>query len=148
MGQWVVTVAGIAIISVLCDVILPEGQTRKYIKTVIGIVVTLVMIRPLINLFNGSSFSSDTNSDTSVSIQQSYLDMVEDKQVDLQSVKVKNILNARGISVQSVVVTKESRSLQIQATGKENDVECNEIIDVAQTYFDGYEIIIKWSEYE
>lgn len=148
MGQWVVTVAGIAIISVLCDVILPEGQTRKYIKTVIGIVVTLVMIKPVINLFNGASFSNETNRDATVSVQQSYLDMVENKEVDMQSVKVKNVLNARGISVQSVAALKESRTLQIQAFGKENDAARNKIIDVAQTYFEGYKIIIKWSEYE
>lgn len=49
MGQWVVTVAGIAILSVLCDIVLPDGDTRKYVKTVVGIVVTLVMLQPIVN---------------------------------------------------------------------------------------------------
>ena len=51
MQQWVLSVAGIALLTVLCDVILPVGQTKKNIKTVIGIVETLVVVQPLLNFF-------------------------------------------------------------------------------------------------
>ena len=55
MAQWVLSVAGIAILSVLADVILPIGQTKKYIKTVIGVVVSLVLVQPIISLAGGES---------------------------------------------------------------------------------------------
>ena len=45
-------------LTVLCDVILPVGQTKKYVKTVIGIVVTLVVVQPLLN-FVGQDIPSE-----------------------------------------------------------------------------------------
>lgn len=41
----ITTIVGIALLSVLCDVILPDGSTKKYIRTVTGVVVTLVVVK-------------------------------------------------------------------------------------------------------
>ena len=50
MKQWVMGVAGIALLAVLCDVVLPDGKTKKFVKTAIGIVVTYVVVSPLLKL--------------------------------------------------------------------------------------------------
>lgn len=80
MAQWVLSVAGIAILSVLADVILPVGQTRKYIKTVIGIVVTLVLVQPVFSLVGGGG--AFTSTETDVQPQQQYISYVAETQSD------------------------------------------------------------------
>lgn len=74
MAQWVLSVAGIAILSVLADVILPVGQTRKYIKTVIGIVVTLVLVQPLFSFAGGGGFFAEQ---ADIQPQTQYISYVE-----------------------------------------------------------------------
>lgn len=84
MAQWVLSVAGIAILSVLADIILPNGSCRKYIKTVIGVVVTLVVAQPIFSLFGGNGFIADYREKQSqLAPQESYLTFVENcKDVD------------------------------------------------------------------
>lgn len=76
MKQWVLSVAGIAILTVLADVILPGGQTRKYIKTVIGIVVTLVLVQPLLSFTAGGKYSFSLT-EQEIEPQQQYISYVE-----------------------------------------------------------------------
>jgi len=78
LAQWVLSVAGIAILSVLADIILPNGQNRKYIKTVIGFVVTLVVAQPVFALLNGGGLSAFYHEkESQLAPQQSYLDYLE-----------------------------------------------------------------------
>lgn len=148
MGQWVVTVAGIAILSVLCDVILPEGKTRKYIKTVVGVVVTLVMLQPIVTLANNALSGASLPKDDyqTPQVQQSYLDMVEDKQMQLQLTTVKEVLNARGIVTKDVACDNFTKSITLKVDAQQSNDNQTTIESVFKTYFDGYKIIIKWKE--
>lgn len=145
MGQWVVTVAGIAILSVLCDVILPEGQTRKYIKTIVGIVVTIVMLQPILNLIDGSrDFGLQPSSGYSVSVQQSYLDMVEDKERLAEEKNVKSVLNANGFNVTDVDISKSRKTVIVQVDSKQNNEIEQKINSILKNNFSGYIITVKW----
>lgn len=78
MAQWVLSVAGIAILSVMADVILPNGQNRKYIKTVIGVVVTLVVAQPVVSFFGGEGLTAFyREKESRLAPQQGYLTFVE-----------------------------------------------------------------------
>lgn len=49
---WTISVVGIVMITLLVDIILPEGETNKYIKGVMSIITVLVLIQPLPLLFS------------------------------------------------------------------------------------------------
>lgn len=85
MRQWVFSVAGIAVLSVLADVILPNGQTRKYVKTVIGVVVTMVLAQPVLNL---SEMRWSGLEQSEILPQQQYLKYVSAKNSDEYSLQV------------------------------------------------------------
>ena len=40
------------IISVIIELLVPEGNNKKYVKVVIGIYIIFVIINPLLNLMN------------------------------------------------------------------------------------------------
>lgn len=146
MGQWVVTVAGIAILAVLCDIILPDGQTRKYIKTVIGVVVTLVMIQPLAN-FIGSSLAIGGNQSSeysNVEVQQSYIDMVDDKQFQSKLTTVQDVLQAHGVNVKVDSVNKRDKTFTIKSESTFSSESKTVIDNVFNTYFPDFKITIKW----
>ena len=143
MGQWVVTVAGIAILSVLCDVILPEGQTRKYIKTVFGVVVTLVIVQPLIGLFKGESwFSFDGGAMND--IQQQYIESVDNRQNKNSADSLKLLLEYKGVSVSIITVSEQEKHVTVQLNEEYSKQQEDIVRVVTSSYFPDYEIITVW----
>lgn len=105
MVAWAISVVGVVIITVLCDIILPEGETNKYIKTVIGIISVLVLASPLPQLFDGQFVSSNNsqNNQTAGNIQYEYLEFAcEQRQEALQN-KVSMYLDAKGYKNSQVI---------------------------------------------
>ena len=146
MGGWVITVAGIAILAVLCDVIMPDGQTRKYIKTVVGIIVTLVMLQPIVNFVGGGAaldlgYSQERYD---VELQQSYLEMTGQKRLERERTELPAALDARGIDVTEIDVDGKNKTVVLQ-TGSTYSESNKRIIDgLLKIYFDNYDITIKW----
>ena len=78
MSTWIISVCGIALMTVLCDVIIPDGGTKKYVRTVIGIVISFAIMLPITKItFDVSADNFDDSN--SIAIQQQFLDGVEDQ---------------------------------------------------------------------
>ena len=52
-SSWVLSIVGIVILTLIVDIILPEGQTNKYIKSVFAVITVFVIALPIPSLFNG-----------------------------------------------------------------------------------------------
>ena len=143
MGQWVVTVAGIAIISVLCDVILPEGQTRKYVKTVFGIVVSLVIVQPLIGLIDQDGLFSFNNGSLG-DVQEQYLESVESRQNNYATHSLKLLLEYKELSVSKITVSDLERRVTVQLDNAYSKAHEDIVRNAVSTYFPDYEIITIW----
>lgn len=50
MSTQILAICGVSLLGVLCDLIMPDGSTKKYVRTVTGIVVTLVVVRCVFGL--------------------------------------------------------------------------------------------------
>jgi stage III sporulation protein AF len=81
MTQFVITIIGISAISILIDILLPEGQTNKYIKGIFSVITLLVIVSSLINLFDKNinindllQVDSELNAD-----QETLKEIMEDK---------------------------------------------------------------------
>ena len=60
VSGWILSIAGIVIISVLVELVMPEGQMNKYIKGVFSFIIVLVIILPLPKILNKNiNFTSE-----------------------------------------------------------------------------------------
>ena len=144
MGKWVVTVAGIAIFSVLCDVILPEGQTRKYVKTVFGVVVTLVVVQPVIQLFNGGFSEVYTSGDSTAAVQQQFIDSAAARQQDNAIKNITAILENKGLAVENITLSPSDSSVVVQLDAPHTQQAEETVKTVVSVYFSNYSIITLW----
>ena len=49
---WIISVVGVILLSVLTDVLLPEGQMNKYVKGIFSILLVFVIIAPIADFLN------------------------------------------------------------------------------------------------
>ena len=56
LSGWVLSIAGVISLSVIVELILPEGQLNKYIRGIFSFIIILVIIAPLPSL-GGKNFS-------------------------------------------------------------------------------------------
>ena len=144
MAKWVVTVAGIAILSVLCDVILPEGQTRKYVKTVFGVVVTLIIVQPVIQLFNGGISGIYTAADGNIETQQQYIQNVQDRKTDNALKSIRTLLDENDLTVESITVSDAEQTVNVQLNIAYSANAEKKVKTVVSAYFPNYNIITVW----
>ena len=47
MGAWIVAITGVICLGILLDIVLPSGQTTKYIRGAFSLIVVLVIVSPI-----------------------------------------------------------------------------------------------------
>lgn len=137
------TVTSIAIIALLCDVILPDGQTRKYIKTVLGIVVTFVIVQPLLGVFAGK-YDVETTSSGDFSVQEHYLTYAEQRQDEQKLADLKITLESKGLHCADLEVSASNKVATVNLSDKFDVYKEQTANEIAERFFPSYKIIIHW----
>ena len=52
MGVWIMSIVGVICLGILLEIVLPEGQTSKYVKGAFSLLIVFVIAAPLPNLLN------------------------------------------------------------------------------------------------
>lgn len=50
MEKWIMSIVGVVILTALFELFMVEGETKKYIKGILSVIVIIVIISPLPNL--------------------------------------------------------------------------------------------------
>ena len=141
MSTWAKSIILAVIVSTIIQMILPEGNNKKYIKTVIGLYILFTIISPIISKISGG------NSMIDVSKYENYFNVetttasanVIDKNLDntyISSIKsdIKNRMKQKGYKVNSLDANIELKneesygtinSLKISLEREENNNNSN-----------------------
>ena len=126
MTAWILSIAGVTIISVLVDLILPNGQTAKYIKNIFAFVMILVIISPLPSLINGKFSVDDIFDNEEILIQEEFIYQVNRDKLTALEESIVETLNENGISNVAINVNADIFQLDMQI--KEVYVDLSEIV--------------------
>lgn len=61
MSTWAKSIILAVIVSTIIQMILPEGNNKKYIKTVIGLYILFTIISPIISKISGGNSTIDVS---------------------------------------------------------------------------------------
>ena len=114
---WVLSIAGICVLSVLVELILPDGQTRKYIKAIFSFFVIIVIVSPLPKLVkNGVDIDSIIAGDN-IGIQEDFIYQLNRNKLDSISLNIENELKEQGIDGVKILLSANifSSKLEIEA---------------------------------
>ncbi|MGN0771698.1 MAG: stage III sporulation protein AF [Christensenellales bacterium] len=104
MKQWILAIVGIVALGVLVDVILPEGQSAKYIKGIFGVVVVITIISPVVNLLNNVSHSKLYFDSSGIEIEEgTYSNLIGNLQ-EIKEQEIADKLVAQGYSPSEIKI--------------------------------------------
>lgn len=99
ISAWVMAIAGVCVLGVLVDLILPNGQTKKYIKGIFAFVVVLVVVSPLPSLFNKDfSLLNIFKEDDAMIIQEDFIFKVNKDRIESLENMIEADLSEQGAS--------------------------------------------------
>ncbi len=87
LNSWLQGIIIAVIVSTIIEMILPNGNNKKYIKVVLGIYVVFNIITPIINQFFDSDFEL-----SSLFRMEEYAKKIEEYQVDTKTIQESNII--------------------------------------------------------
>lgn len=104
MGGWLLSIAAVVALSVLLDIIVPEGETNKYIKGIFAIFTIFVIIAPVVKFIDsGYSLENILNGENqAVTINTSFVDETNSDINNLTAEAIEAVLQKSGYNHASV----------------------------------------------
>ena len=152
VSSWILSIAGIICLSVLLELVLPDGQLNKYVKNIFSFVVIWVVIFPIPNLLKNVNFNQDIFVQEEILLQDNYLSKVENEKNESLIICVQEDLSKNGydgvlISIKSKKDSKTTMFVDLGSlviTGEnvnKNILEIKEDIKIIiKNYFGNVEV--------
>lgn len=117
ISAWILSIAGICMLSVIIDLVIPEGKTNTIIKNVFSYAIVLVVILPLPKLFKNNTDLNDLFSPVDFPMQDNYIYNVNQAKLDKWTQDINDDLVNGGIygAVVSISANIFERNMEINA---------------------------------
>ena len=147
ISSWVLSIAGICILSVLIDLFLPEGKINSYIKSIFNFAIVLIVITPLPSLIKRDFDSSSLFTNSNIVLQEDYIYQLNRDKLTMLEKNIEDKLKNNGflnvdISISADIFTTKMTidaifvdlsNLVIQQNNQHIDIK-NEIINIINSY--------------
>ena len=103
MKEWVLSVVSIIVLMMILELFLSEGETKKYIKGIMSLIIILVIISPLPSLLKKdfsieSFFMENQNASKDIQTDKEFLYRIYISQYAEKELKIQEMLKEDGIS--------------------------------------------------
>ena len=117
ISAWILSIAGICMLSVIIDLVIPDGKTNTIIKNVFSYAIVLVVILPLSKLFINNTDLNDLFSPVDFPMQDNYIYNVNQAKLDKWTQDINDDLVNGGIygAVVSISANIFERNMEINA---------------------------------
>lgn len=115
MGAWLLKITGVIALSTLSSLLIPNGQTKKYVKGIFALITLFILVSPLPKLLK-SDFSGFPNAFDTVSeleIDETFLYGVATNAYKTQERNIEKFLKEKGIDAKVKFVVKSETSSEI-----------------------------------
>lgn len=123
ISAWIMQIAGISVLSVLVDLMMPNGQTKKYIKGVFAFIIIFIIISPIPALIN-KEIDIDDIFQEEIELQDDYIYQINRNRLSAYEKSIINDLKREGIN---------EVGININANIFTSDMEINAVfVDLSQ----------------
>lgn len=115
MGAWLMKITGVIVLSTLSSLLIPNGQTKKYVKGIFALITLFVLVSPLPKLLKSdfSGFPNAFDTATELEIDETFLYGVATNAYKTQERNIEKFLKEKGIEAKVKFVVKSETSSEI-----------------------------------
>lgn len=113
MGVWIMSIVGVICLGILLEIVLPEGQTAKYVKGAFSLLIVFVIAAPLPGLFKKDWKLSFDSSD--FKIDEDYINSTYAAYADGISDRVQRLLKENGYEASVEVEMSEDSKIKLKS---------------------------------
>lgn len=115
MGAWLLKITGVVALSTLSSLLIPNGQTKKYVKGIFALITLFVLVSPLPKLLKSdfSGFPNAFDTATELEIDETFLYGVATNAYKTQERNIEKFLKEKGIEAKVKFVVKSETSSEI-----------------------------------
>lgn len=96
-SAWILSIVGVAAITLIVDILLPEGETAKYIKSVFGILTVFIIAMPLPGILGEEvDFSAVFEESGAVSVDYEFVDQLNEMRIRNMETSIEEYLKKEG----------------------------------------------------
>lgn len=96
LSNWILSITGIICVSVIVELILPDGQMNRYIKGIFSFIIILVVIMPIPKLLNRDFDFSNIFDNSGYEIDSDYLYQVNLDKMNSVKNEIEKQIEKRG----------------------------------------------------
>ena len=149
ISAWILSIAGVSVLSILIDLFLPSGQTNGYIKTIFNYVIVFIIIAPFPALIKSDIDTSNIFTETEIVLQEDYIYQLNRDKLTMLESGIESTLDSKGlknvdISISADIFTTVMKidtiyvdfsNLVIVDNDEHIDIE-NEVVEVIISFVD------------
>lgn len=102
MLSWILSVVGIVFISIIMEIILPNGKTNNFIKSIFSIFLLFIFISPIKEIIN--KFNTETFNEENIVLDENFLYEINQEKNESNQLLIQNRLKSKGIDGVNVVI--------------------------------------------
>lgn len=102
MLSWILSVVGIVFISIIMEIILPNGKTNNFIKSIFSIFLLFIFISPIKEIIN--KFNTETFNEENIVLDENFLYDINQAKNESNQLLIQNRLKSKGIDGVNVVI--------------------------------------------
>lgn len=114
VSSWLLAITGVILLSVLCEMILPEGQINRYIRVIFSFITIFVIIAPLPKLIGKEIDFSHLFSSYDSSLQEDYLYEINLNKLDAITNDLQKEIERQGIYNVSISISANTLSKELE----------------------------------
>lgn len=104
LSAWILSIVGVVLIGILVEIILPKGQTAKFIKGILAIFTVFVIISPICKISVDNLEFNDIFNFSEININSEFIEQVnKDKIVELEG-RIEDLLFENGYEEVSILI--------------------------------------------
>ena len=151
MSAWVMAIIGVISITVLVDILLPEGETAKYIKGVLSIFVVATIVAPIPAFINKDWSIDNIFSGSYPVVDEQYIEAINESRADEQQKQIKDFLVNNGYEIVQVVITVGQGNIYIidrvdVTAGEPSYEDADEIISLIKQRLGDVQVYVGWDK--
>ena len=113
-AAWGLTILGLAVTTTLAEMLLPQGRTRKVIRSVIATVTVLIIVTPLPKMLSGG-FNFDFSSGDGIPTDSAYIQYVDDAKRGMIERSAEEYVKQSGLGEVRVTVELDDSGYGVKA---------------------------------